>query len=112
MILIVSLFFLFAVAECLLAMNVLPGCLAQGQGFLQLTIPEWNIIFLDIYKYFSQKLSTLPKRFQLDDLAKGYFSHLLNTPESWNVIKIKPPPLKYYITRQDSPLFISKEKNW
>ena len=83
------------VAEGLLAMGHVPGCLLQGQGFLQLTVPEWDIIFLDSYKYFSQKLATLPRRFQLED-SKGYFCHLFNRKENWNVIWPHPPPLKYY----------------
>ena len=73
------------VQEYLLLMGFRPKTLTQGQGVLQLTIPPWNIVFLDSFRYFPQKLATLPRRFQLDD-AKGWFSHIFNKPHNWNVI--------------------------
>ena len=88
------------------------SCINQGQGVLQFTVPEYELTFLDSYKYFPQKLSSLPKRFQLED-EKGYFSHLFNVPEHWNIIRPHPPPLHYYINKQDSAKEkMEKEKWW
>ena len=53
-------------------MGVTPSCITQGQRVLQLTVAEYSVTFLDSYKYFSQKLSSLPKRFGLPEI-KGHF---------------------------------------
>ena len=42
-----------------------------------MTIPEYGITFSDTYKFFAQKLETLPTRFQLEEL-KGFF-HMFRT---------------------------------
>ena len=93
------------VAEVLLSMRHVPDCLAQGQGMLELNIPEWQITILDSYRYWPQKLATLPRRFQLEE-SKGYFSHTFNRPEHWNRVRDMPPPLEEYLSKQDS----TKEK--
>ena len=49
-----------------------PKILAQGQGVLQLTVVEYDIVFIDSFRFFPQKLESLPQRFQLEQF-KGYF---------------------------------------
>ena len=60
------------VCEMLLVMQYTPAILPQGQGILQMFVKEYSIKFSDTYKFFSQKLETLPTRFQLD-VFKGFF---------------------------------------
>ena len=79
------------VTEYLLLMGFTPLPLPQGQGILQLTVQEYGLTFIDSYKYYPQKLESLPKRFQLEDV-KGYFPHVFNKPENWGRILKNPPP--------------------
>ena len=107
-----SKFDILIVREMILAMGYMPLILPQGQGILQMTIPEYQITFLDSYKFFKQKLETLPKMFQLDEL-KGFFSHIQNLPlENWNILRRHPFPLSSYIFERDSPSVKKEKTKW
>ena len=63
--------------------NLSPGIIAQGQKIIQLTVN--NIIFRDTYLFMGGKLADLPKTMGLqDNLKKGDFPFLFNTPENQN----------------------------
>ena len=74
-------------------------------------MPEDELTFLDSYKYFPQKLSSLPKRFELPEV-KGYFPHVFNKAENWNLIVRHPPPLQDYISKQDSVKVKEEKTQW
>ena len=101
-------FYMILVCEMLLIMQYTPVILPQGQGILQMFVEEYNITFSDTYKFFSQKLETLPTRFQLD-VFKGFFSHVSNIPEYWGILRREPFELKTYINKRDSES-VKKEK--
>ena len=67
--------------------------------------------FIDSYKYYPQKLESLPKRFQLEDV-KGYFPHVFNKPEHWGRILKNPPPLSAYISNRDGEKARSEKTSW
>ena len=77
--------------ELALTMQFTPHVVPQGQGIIQMTIKEYNIIFSDSFKFFKQKLETLPKRFQLEEI-KGFFPHISNVPENWGVLRQELSP--------------------
>ena len=45
-----------------------------------------NITLIDSYSYISQGLADFPKMFELQELRKGFFPHLLNIKPFWNYI--------------------------
>ena len=97
-----SRFDMIMVCEFLLKLRIQPQILPQGNGILQLVIKEFNILFLDSYKFFPQSLSSLSKRFDLKSTVKGYFPHTFNRPENWGLIRKKPPPMEEYLSQRDS----------
>ena len=100
------------VCEYLILMGIRPQILPQGQGILQLVIKEYNILFLDTYKFFPQSLASLPKRFNLEE-SKGYFPHPFNRPENFNLVRKSLPPLQDYQSERDSDeVRKAKEKWW
>ena len=101
-------FDMIIVCEMLLVMQYTPVILPQGQGILQMFVEEYSITFSDTYKFFGQKLETLPTRFQLD-VFKGFFSHVSNIPENWGILRREPFELKTYINKRDSES-VKKEK--
>ena len=104
-------FDLILVCEMILTMGHTPRILPQGQGILQLTVPEFNITFLDTFKFFPQKLETLPKRFQLDEF-KGFFSHTSNIPANWGILRRHPFPLEAYYNERDSDHVKQEKAKW
>ena len=65
---------------------------------------KWkNIVFRDSLMHIAQPLSNFPKIFGLDEMHKGYFPYIFNTPENQNYVG-EIPSLKYY-----EPQFKSKK---
>ena len=97
--------------QFLLLMGITPKILAQGQGVLQLIVTEWDVVFIDSFKFFPQKLESLPYRFQLEQF-KGYFAFSFNPPKNWGRKRKNPPELSSYITDKDSDATKADKTKW
>ena len=58
----------------------------RGAKVLSLTIPMFNIKFIDSLNFIPMSLAKFPKTFGQDELCKGYFPHLFNKEENWNYV--------------------------
>lgn len=61
-----------------------------------------NIRVLDSLKFLPMALAKLPKTFGLNEIAKGYFPHLFNTPENQGYIGPYPDPSFYGVDQMKS----------
>ncbi len=68
----------------------------SGAKILTLTVPMFNIRFIDSLNFVPMALAKFPKTFGLDELHKGYFPHLFNKKENQNYIG--PIPCEPYYT--------------
>ena len=58
----------------------------RGAKSLSMTIPMFNIKFIDSINFIPMSLAKLPKTFGQDELCKGYFPHMFNKEENQNYI--------------------------
>ena len=58
----------------------------RGAKSLSMTIPMFNIKFIDSLNFIPMSLAKFPKTFGQDELCKGYFPHLFNKDENQNYI--------------------------
>ena len=58
----------------------------RGAKVLSMTIPMFNIKFIDSLNFIPMSLAKFPKTFGQDELCKGYFPHLFNKEENWNYV--------------------------
>ena len=58
----------------------------RGAKSLSMTIPMFNIKFIDSLNFIPMSLAKFPKTFGQDELCKGYFPHLLNKDENQNYV--------------------------
>ena len=58
----------------------------RGAKVLSMTIPMFNIKFIDSLNFIPMGLAKFPKTFGQDELCKGYFPHLFNKEENWNYV--------------------------
>ena len=56
----------------------------RGAKSLSMTIPMFNIKFIDSLNFIPMSLAKFPKTFGQDELCKGYFPHLFNKEENQN----------------------------
>ncbi len=66
-----------------------------GAKIVTLTVPMFNIRFIDSLNFIPMALANFPKTFGLDELCKGYFPHLFNRRENQNYIGPIPPEPYY-----------------
>ena len=88
--------------------GILPNLIMNGCKVLSAEIVEYDVKFVDSLSFLPMPLSSLPKAFSLTELSKGYFPHLLNTPE--NQQYIGPLPDKYYYGFDDMKSTSDQEK--
>ena len=62
----------------------------RGAKILSMTIPMFNIKFIDSLNFIPMSLAKFPKTFGQDELCKGYFPHLFNKEENWNYVGPMP----------------------
>ena len=67
----------------------------RGAKILSMTIPMFNIKFVDSLNFIPMSLSKFPKTFGKTELCKGYFPHLFNREENQNYIGPIPDVSKY-----------------
>ena len=58
----------------------------RGAKTLSLTIPVFNIKFIDSLNFIPMALAKFPKTFGQDELCKGWFPHLFNKEENQNYV--------------------------
>ena len=58
----------------------------RGAKSLSMTIPIFNIKFIDSINFIPMSLAKFPKTFGQDELCKGYFPHMFNKEENQNYI--------------------------
>ena len=58
----------------------------RGAKCLSMTIPMFNIRFIDSLNFIPMGLAKFPKTFGQDELCKGYFPHLFNKDENQNYV--------------------------
>ncbi len=68
----------------------------SGAKIVTLTVPMFNIRFIDSLNFIPMALANFPKTFGLDELRKGYFPHLFNKRENQNYVG--PIPCEPYYT--------------
>ena len=67
-----------------------------GAKIVTLTVPMFNIRFIDSLNFIPMALANFPKTFGLDELRKGYFPHLFNKSENQDYVG--PIPCEPYYT--------------
>ena len=63
----------------------------RGAKILSLTIPMFNMKFIDSLNFIPMSLAKFPKTFGMTELCKGYFPHLFNKEEKQNYVGTIPP---------------------
>ena len=58
----------------------------RGAKSLLMTVPTFNIKFIDSINFIPMSLAKFPKTFGQDELCKGYFPHMFNKEENQNYI--------------------------
>ena len=58
----------------------------RGAKILSMTIPMFNIKFIDSLNFIPMSLAKFPKTFGKTELCKGYFPHLFNKEENQNYV--------------------------
>ena len=66
----------------------------RGAKILSMTIPMFNIKFIDSLNFIPMSLAKFPKTFDKTELCKGYFPHLFNKEENQNYVG--PIPCQAY----------------
>ena len=67
----------------------------RGAKILSMTIPMFDIKFIDSLNFIPMSLSEFPKTFGMTELCKGYFPHIFNREENQNYIGSIPPASEY-----------------
>ena len=67
----------------------------RGAKILSMTVPMFNMKFIDSLNFMPMALAALPKTFGESELCKGYFPHLFNKEENQNYVG-PIPPVHYY----------------
>ena len=67
----------------------------RGAKIVTLTVPMFNIRFVDSLNFIPMALANFPKTFGLDELCKGYFPHLFNRRENQDYVGPIPPEPYY-----------------
>ena len=67
----------------------------RGAKVLSLSVPMFDIKFIDSLNFIPMRLANFLKTFGIDEIAKGYFPHLFNRKESENYVG-PIPPSPYY----------------
>ena len=58
----------------------------RGAKSLSMTVPIFNIKFIDSINFIPMSLAKFPKTFGQDELCKGYFPHMFNKDENQNYV--------------------------
>jgi hypothetical protein len=76
--------------------GVILEVIMRGAMILTMYVPMLKIKFIDSLSFIPMRLADFPKTFGLDELAKGYFPHLLNRKENQNYVGPLPSSPYYH----------------
>ena len=76
--------------------------LLRGAKIISLTVPMFNIKFIDSLNFIPMSLAKFPKTFGMRELCKGYFPHLFNKEENQNYVG-PIPDADYYAPNAMKP---------
>ena len=83
----------------------------NGAKILSMTVPMFNIKFIDSLNFIPMSLAQFPKTFGMRELCKGYFPHLFNKEE--NQYYVGPiPPEPYYSPNTMKPEVREAFRTW
>ena len=85
----------------------------RGAKILSMTIPMFNIKFIDSLNFIPMSLAKFPKTFGETELCKGYFPHLFNKEENWNYVGPVPCQNDYgvnFMKPEERKVFIAWHK--
>ena len=85
----------------------------RGAKILSMTVPMFNIKFIDSLNFIPMGLAKFPKTFGMSELCKGYFPHLFNKEENQNYVGPIPPVDDYSpntMKPEDREAFLSWHK--
>ena len=74
----------------------------RGAKILTMSVPMFNIKFIDSLNFIPMALSKFPKTFDMTELCKGYFPHLFNKEENQDYVG-PIPPVAYYLHNTMKP---------
>ena len=74
----------------------------RGAKILTMTVPMFNMKFIDSLNFIPMGLSKFPKTFGMTELCKGYFPHLFNKEENQDYVG-PIPPVAYYAPNAMKP---------
>ena len=74
----------------------------RGAKILSMTVPMFNVKFIDSLNFIPMSLSKFPKTFGMEELCKGYFPHLFNREEN-EKYEGPIPPEPYYMPNSMKP---------
>ena len=74
----------------------------RGAKILSMTVPMFNMKFIDSLNFIPMSLAKFPKTFGMTELCKGYFPHLFNKEENQNYVG-PIPPQPYYVPNTMKP---------
>jgi hypothetical protein len=104
----------YFILEYLHENGVIPEVIMRGAKVLTLSVPMFNIKFIDSLSFIPMRLADFPTTFGLDELAKGYFPHLFNRKENENYVGPLPPaPFynPYGMSPEEKEKFMEWHKN-
>ena len=67
----------------------------RGAKILSMTVPMFDMKFIDSLNFIPMGLSKFPKTFGMPELCKGYFPHLFNKEENQHYVGPIPPASNY-----------------
>ena len=85
----------------------------RGAKILSMTIPMFNIKFIDSLNFIPMSLAKFPKTFGETELCKGYFPHLFNKEENQNYVGPIPCQNDYgvnFMKPEEREVFIAWHK--
>ena len=84
-------------------------------GTKLISIQVKNIKIIDSFNFIPLSIAKFPTTFQIDELHKGYYPHLVNTIENQNKIFKEHPPQEFYgskfMSAKDRLKFIEWHQN-
>ena len=83
----------------------------RGAKILSMTVPMFNVKFIDSLNFIPMSLAKFPKTFGMRELCKGYFPHLFNKEENQNYVGPIPPE-PYYSPNTMKPEVREAFRTW
>ena len=99
------------ILKYLIENNEYPSIISQGAKFLCIEVKTCKAKFIDSFSFLSMPLSRFSSTFGIDNIEKGAFPHLFNTPTNYNY-RGPLPALHYFCPDSMKPSSRSKLMKW